>query len=233
MPKHMSGCLICGRPLVYFEDAQELPCAFCGKTFSANASCEDGHYICDACHMEKALDVITQACLETQSADPIAISRKIMRDPFVHMHGPEHHYLVPAVLLAAYKNAGGSIDLEKCLRTARERTQDIPGGICGFLGCCGAGVGAGVFASIVSGATPLSGAEWGIANLATSRALEAIAENGGPRCCKRDVFLSLSCMAPFSKKYFGVELSMPEKLKCSFFGSNPDCSKENCLYYPL
>lgn len=30
-----------------------------------------------------------------------------------HMHGPEHHIMVGAALLTAYKNAGGDIDLGK------------------------------------------------------------------------------------------------------------------------
>ena len=32
---------------------------------------------------------------------------------FCHMHGPEHHVMVGAALLTAYKNAGGAINLRE------------------------------------------------------------------------------------------------------------------------
>ncbi len=45
----------------------------------------------------------------------IKILEKMMSMSFCHMHGPEHHIMVGAALLTAYKNAGGNIDLNKAL----------------------------------------------------------------------------------------------------------------------
>lgn len=56
----------------------------------------------------------------------------MMSMSFCHMHGPEHHIMVGAALLTAYKNAGGNIDLNKALLEMYSRGKDVPGGVCGF-----------------------------------------------------------------------------------------------------
>ncbi len=43
-----SGCLICGKPLEYYDTEREMTCAICGKRFPSAAGCVDGHYICEA-----------------------------------------------------------------------------------------------------------------------------------------------------------------------------------------
>ncbi len=54
-------------------------------------------------------------CLEQVSRDPVVILERMMEQPFCHMHGPEHHIMVGAALLTAYKNAGGAIELQPAL----------------------------------------------------------------------------------------------------------------------
>lgn len=109
------NCLICGKPLRYLKDQKEMTCAICGNVFWSNAQCEEGHFVCDSCHQEKGLETILSTCLKTESKKPIQIAQAIMEDPYIYMHGPEHHILVGASLLAAYRNAGGKIDLKSCL----------------------------------------------------------------------------------------------------------------------
>ena len=43
--KDVNACLICGAPLVYLPEAKPMECAGCGRTFSSNAMCENGHFI--------------------------------------------------------------------------------------------------------------------------------------------------------------------------------------------
>ena len=107
----------------------------------------------------------------------------MMEQPFCHMHGPEHHVMVGSALLAAYKNAGGEIDLPEALLEMMNRGKTILGGVCGFWDACGAGISTGMFISIISGATPLKNEPWGLANKMTSKALDAIGSIGVPRCC--------------------------------------------------
>ena len=107
-------CLICKKPLVYTETDEMMECALCQKRESSKTKCVDGHYICNDCHT-KGMDALIRVCLQSDSKNPIAIIRQMMRLPFCHMHGPEHHVMVGAALLTAYKNAGGNLDLYNAL----------------------------------------------------------------------------------------------------------------------
>ena len=149
--------------------------------------------------------------------------------PFCHMHGPEHHIMVGSALLTAYKNAGGNIDLNKALIEMQSRGKKVPGGACGFWGACGAGVSAGMFVSIITGSTPLKTREWGLSNMMTASALNAIGKVGGPRCCKRDSYLSVIEAVKFSKEHFGVEMELKE-IKCIHSKFNNQCIGERCCF---
>ena len=45
--QHRENCMICGAPLVYVDAAEMRECAICHRMFSANASCQAGHFVCD------------------------------------------------------------------------------------------------------------------------------------------------------------------------------------------
>lgn len=228
-----TGCLICGKDLEYFEPPRRMKCEICGADFESEAACLDGHFICDDCHRQDGYAVISKFAQTAAETDPLAIARRMMSDSQINMHGPEHHYLVVAALLAAYKNAGGSLDFGKSLALARQRAQKVPGGICGHWGCCGAAVASGIFVSLITGATPLSVQEWSLANQMTSLSLQAIAANGGPRCCKRNSYLAILTAAKYVKEHFQLDLAATEQPpSCSFFGGNPSCKKEACLFFP-
>ena len=97
-------CLICKAPLEYLLQDEEMECAICHKREASKTRCVNGHYVCSDCHTQ-GIDSIFGLCLTETSADPIAIIRRMMDLPFCHMHGPEHHVMVGAALLTAYKNA--------------------------------------------------------------------------------------------------------------------------------
>ena len=107
-------CLICKAPLEYLETDKLMECAICHKKENSKTRCVNGHYICNDCHTA-GMDTIIGLCLSETSKNPVEIIKKMMALPFCHMHGPEHHVMVGAALLTAYKNAGGEIDLEKAL----------------------------------------------------------------------------------------------------------------------
>lgn len=222
-------CLICQEPLEYLAEDAPMECAICGAKVLSKARCVRGHYVCDDCHTE-GMDVIFGLCLSETSSDPIAIIQKMMAMPFCHMHGPEHHVMVGAALLTAYANAGGDVDLPRALADIRKRGKAVPGGVCGFWGACGAGVSAGQFVSIITGSTPLAKEPWGLSNLMTSKALGAIGELGGPRCCKRDSWLAILTAVDFARERFGVEMteSQPE---CAHSAKNAQCLGSRCPFF--
>ena len=209
-----------------------MTCVYCGRPFPSNAACEAGHFVCDACHSRKAVENILAYCGTCESRDPIAIARALMADPFVHMHGPEHHVLVGAALLTAWHNSSGQGDFPAALAELARRGEQVPGGACGFWGCCGAAVSAGIFFSVAAGATPLAGESWGLANRATAAALQAIGDIGGPRCCKRDSFTAILQAAELCRREMGVDMEIPERVVCGFFPQNRECLGSRCPYHP-
>ncbi len=157
------ACLVCGKPLTYFETARTMECVFCHKESESYVSCEDGHYVCDECHAAKGVEAIMEYCLDCRSKNPIEILQAIMDTPYIYIHGPEHHIMVGAALLTAYKNAGGDIDLPSALQEMKSRGSKYPGGSCGFWGCCGAAVSTETTALCISrkicGMTVLTGSD--------------------------------------------------------------------------
>lgn len=229
---HSSGCLLCGAELVYSSGDSARTCAICGTEASANVACSAGHYVCDSCHSATANDLILRVCSASSSTVPLALAMQLMESPLIKMHGPEHHYLVPAVLACAWCNVKGIPDQEKrrMLETARRRAEDVKGGFCGFLGSCGAAMGTGMFISLVTGATPVSRSEWRLANLMTSESLRTIAEHGGPRCCKRDTFLAILSAAGFTRAHLHVDMDV-EAVRCAWSPRNKECLKDECPFY--
>ena len=223
-------CLICKAPLVYLNEDVPMECALCHKTELSKTRCENGHYVCNECHT-KGLDAILSYCLAEKSKDPIHILKTMMKMPFCHMHGPEHHVMVGFAILTAYKNAGGSIELETALREMMNRGRQVPGGACGFWGACGAGISSGMAISVITGSTPLKNHEFGLSNRMTSLSLSRIGEIGGPRCCKRDSFLSVLAAAEFIRENLGVVLEVPEVF-CEFYPQNNQCIEKRCPFHP-
>ena len=221
-------CIICKAPLEYLIEDTEMECAICHKKELSKTRCVNGHYVCNTCHMQ-GLDAILGVCLAETSKNPIEIMKKMMDLPFCHMQGPEHHIMVGSALLTAYKNAGGDISLDKALTEMRNRGKSVPGGACGFWGACGAGISSGMFVSIISGSTPLTKDEFGLAHHMTARALDAIGNIGGPRCCKRDSYISILQAIDFVKEHFGIEM---EKIQvvCGYSSKNNQCIGNRCPF---
>ena len=223
-------CLICGAPLEYLETEVQMECAICRKKENSKTRCVRGHYVCNDCHTA-GLDAIVGLCLNEASKNPVEILEKMMAMPFCHMHGPEHHVMVGAALLTAYKNAGGALDLPKALGEMLNRGKKVPGGACGFWGACGAGISSGMFVSIASGSTPLSVEPFALSHKMTAKSLTGIGEIGGPRCCKRDSFLSILAAIDFAKEQLGVEMEKPE-IVCTHFSKNNQCIGKRCPFSP-
>ena len=229
--KFLSGCLICGADLVYLPEHTAQHCLYCGEVFESNAQCAQGHFVCDTCHGADAGSLIERFCAETALTDPVEIAITLMRHPALAMHGPEHHFLVPAALLAAYDNLRPGLDRKVKLQQARKRAEGVPGGSCGLCGNCGAAVGTGIFISLITGSTPLAKREWQLSNRMTGESLLAIAEHGGPRCCKRDTFLAMQSAQAFLKTHFDTTLPIQSPIRCEFYSRNKECLQTECPFF--
>ncbi|MFX1276208.1 MAG: DUF5714 domain-containing protein [Promethearchaeota archaeon] len=235
--KKYDVCEICGKMLEYstsLENYRELSCFFCKKKFSANIFCPADHYICDKCHSKGSINIIEEFCEQTDLKDPFLIADILMQHPKFKVYGPEHHVLVPAVIITALKNNGikkpsGEEITTLDLKEAIKRASKIPGGWCGFYGSCGAGMGSGVAMSIFTNATPAKDIPRTLANKMTSRALINIADNL-EHCCKRSVRISIIQFLKFLNEEFSIDLKYNPK-KCNFSSLNDKCEKSKCLFF--
>ncbi len=156
--EHFSGCLICGASITIVLKALFRRWSICHKG--------DGHGLvnmgpnCDACHSYGTYAPVIAALRDSTEKDALLLLEKIMDLPSVHMHGPEHHDIVPCVLLTAFRNNGEHMDYDAALSEICKRAKQVPGGTCGYWGVCGAAAGAGIFMSVMTGSSPLHKDAW-------------------------------------------------------------------------
>jgi len=188
----------------------------------------------DKNHMKLVEDECLRLFDSGEKISALQLADALMKLPELPMHCPYHHFLVPAALLtSAHMFAESSRDeLARDLGKAVERSKDIPGGICGLNGCCGAGIGAGIFASIWQKTSPTSKSGWAACNAMTAASLSSIASVEGPRCCKRVTYLSISAASAAAREMLGVELGEPAEIKCSHYYKSRECRGFACPYFP-
>ncbi len=175
--------------------------------------------------------LIKAEMLKSCSKNPIEIAKIVMDKDFINIHGPEHHYLDGASFLVAFKNAGGMVDLEKALDILAERTMKMPGAMCGYWGICGSVSSIGASLSIIHEVTPLSSSNYYKDNMEfTSLVINRMSKIGGPRCCKRNAFISLSTAVKFVEDKYGVKMDI-DKIKCDFSSLNKQCIENRCPYF--
>jgi hypothetical protein len=221
-------CVICDAEL-HKADAMTV-CSFCGQETPAEYLCPNGHHICEECQLADLPQVVERVCAGTQETDPGIIVNLIMKHPVMVMHSPQHHVLVAPVVLAALATSGQRPLRPGRLGSAIKRTDNIPFGVCGTRGECGAAVSVGALVSILTGASYLKNRERSLALQATAEALQAIADAGGPRCCKQSVYLALETAIAFL--WYELDLKLPfSTVRCEFCERNEECKKEKCRYY--
>ncbi len=184
---------------------------------------------------QRIYDDIKNICMDGYDTrmQPIELMEKAWEDKDFPMHCPEHHFLVPTVLLTVYRRLRGDEPsiLERDLELAQERAKNLLAGFCGWYGACGAAVGSGVFLSLLTDTSPYSVKTWAQANMLTARCLEQIAQLGGPRCCKRVCYTSVLTTAKFMKEQFGLDIGSLWQPKCRYSQRNEECRKALCQYY--
>ena len=182
--------------------------------------------------LEEKYARIREDALAAIGCDPVHIAHEIMRRDTISMHGPEHHFLDGAAFLAAYRNAGGEVDLDKALDELAKRTVKMPGAMCGQWGICGSAASVGAALAVIHGTGPLSTDEFYKDNMRfTSAVIAKMGEIGGARCCKRNAYLSLSMGAAFVREKYGVSMEAAP-IVCDDFSRNRQCIGERCPFHP-
>jgi len=224
----LANCAVCAQPLVYSRDAKDAVCHLCGKRDRANIYCPAGHYVCDACHSRPAVDALRELLSASNETDPGILLEQAMAHTSVPMHGPEHHVMVPAVIVAAARNAGFASGA--AVDNAIDRATKVPGGWCGLYGDCGAAVGLGIAVSVITGATPLTGPPRTLAMGATSFALSRMLDNEA-RCCKRASRTAVKAAVKYLRERLNISLAYAGSPRCAFVPRNAECPREKCAFY--
>ena len=226
-PKKMHNCMVCQSALVYGSSEAKKTCHYCGETGSTSVTCKADHYVCDACHSKEALSVIEHLCESSQEKDMLKLFRHIREHPSIPKHGPEHHAMVPAIIVTVYRNSGGKLP-ENALKTALSRGSSVIGGSCGFLGICGAASGVGIGFAIVLESSPVASHARTTAQKVTHAVLGKIAEYEAARCCHREVWTALKIASKLSEKFLHVKLLAEVEVKCDQKKFNQYCYGKAC-----
>jgi hypothetical protein len=182
-------------------------------------------------------DIITDKCLEYYESGKqksiFEIATDIMDVEGFPIHCPQHHYLVPAVLLTACRQMQGDFtgQLKQDLSVADKRARNVLAGFCGWYGACGVAIGFGIFMSIFTQTNPLSEESWSWTNKATAQSLLNISQINGPRCCKRNTYIALDTARSIIEEHLGIVLKKPRKIVCKYFERNMTCRREKCPFY--
>ena len=141
------------------------------------------------------------------------------------------NYKDGAAFLVAYRNAGGDVSLPEALGTLTKRATAMPGAMCGYWGICGSVASLGAALSILHKTGPLSSDAFYADHMAfTSSVLRRMSEIGGPRCCKRNAFLSISAAVDFVRSHYGIQMERGNTA-CEFSDRNPQCLGRNCPFH--
>lgn len=225
-------CLLCNDVIHDHKTPRLIKCLYCKEKKPASRTCSQEHFICDTCLSASTKKIIKTVCESSDSSNPFFLMELITMHPSIHNHGPEYHSLVPAILLATYYNAiHRKEELSNQLIEAFKRSEEIPVGSCGFNGICGAAVGVGIFMSLILHTTPLSLKGWKHRNQLVAGALNLIATEGDPRCCKRNAYLVISYTIDIMRKDFNIPMDRSGNISCVHVEPNKECIKSKCRFY--
>ena len=230
--RFQQDCMLCGKPLVYLEEERQEACVFCGDQYSANAVCEQGHFVCDHCHGKDMVDVVKHICTHTHATDMIDLMNQLRRHPSFPLHGPEHHFAVPGVIAAVYRNLGGDITNSDII-SAIDRGRGVPGGVCAFWGTCGAAVGAGIAFGVILKSTPLKPKARQIVQQVSEAIIHELNRIQAARCCQREVWTTFKIVAQLSEVYLPVILRAHGDVQCRQQGKNRECVRDACPYFKV
>lgn len=225
--KAMHNCMVCQSPLVYGSMPHVQTCYYCGAQTHSSVACQKGHYVCDACHSKEALVVIEHLCETSCESDMLKLFKHIRSHPSIPKHGPEHHAMVPAIIVTCYKNSGGVLP-KGALKTALSRGSSVIGGACGFLGMCGAASGVGIGFAIILESSPVTTSSRSRAQQVTHAVLGEIAQYEAARCCNREVWTALSIASKLSEMFLHVKLETLTDFKCDQKRFNQYCYGKKC-----
>jgi hypothetical protein len=223
-------CVVCGKEL-HETAGQILQCTYCGRGEKSDFSCEPSHYVCEPCRTATAADVVRRTCANHRSGDYLSLANLLMRHPAVPAYGPEHHLVVPAVLLTVAHVSGHAGSLDSMLNQSARRVARFTLGSCASTGVCGAAAGVPIAVSLLIEADYTKATERATVLRASSSAVAAIASLPGSRCCKASVYSSLNVGITFLRQDMGLKVSPALSPICQFSEVVDGCYRDLCPFF--
>lgn len=180
--------------------------------------------------LDEKYKFIKDAVIASSDKDPIHLLQSVMHKDFINIHGPEHHFLDGAAFMAALYNNGLDFNLEDGLENLKNRTIKMPGAMCGYWGICGAAVSIAAVFSIIDKTGPLSStSDYKKHMVYTSKVISKMSKIGGPRCCKRNAFISVKAGIEYANKNYGLNIGNKDYI-CTFSMQNLECLSNDCPF---
>ena len=225
--RRIADCMVCGEELQYSTLPTRCSCYYCGAEEMSATRCEAGHFVCDRCHSSDSAAVLEHLLVSARDTDLLGLMDRVRQHPAVPMHGPEHHALVPAVILSVARALGAPIGDEE-IRAGLTRGAQVPGGVCGFWGVCGAAIGAGIAAAILLESTPVQASPRQRSQRLTARVMDAVADIEAGRCCQRESWVALTTLSALSGEHLGLHLPAEATVRCRQYQQNHECIYSDC-----
>ncbi len=162
----------------------------------ASSCCVQGHFVCEFCYREFVLREIESLCLDSSETDLLVLMERLRRHPVIPINGSEHHSLVPAIIIAAYRNSGGKVEPDLIAQAVR-RGASVMAGSCSYVGVCGSASGVGIAFSLLLQADPKEAEGRNLVQQVMCQVLAEIVRHKAPRCCQRESWLSLKKQQSF------------------------------------
>jgi len=232
--KKTEHCMVCGSPLEYLKQSEQLTCTYCRNREGASIKCPHGHFICEACHTRDSRKMIEDIAYATELKDPVEIAELMMSHPALPMLGCEHALIAAGALLAALRNSPYAKVTNKDIHEVFGRTsRQAVGGYCGLTGVCGITPAIGACFSVFLGSSCGSDTEQKITMDAAIKVSQGILELTGPSCCKAYVRSALAAAVAIFAERFGIMLPVAKSSAfCKDSSRHPHgCREEKCPYY--
>jgi len=206
----------------------------CGQKEPGYVYCPNGHYICDSCHGKSSFEAIRDLALAAKDSNPLTIAEDIIKAAPLPMLGCEHALIAAGSLLAAVKNQGAiNITNDQIVEALNRTRKQAIGAYCGLTGVCGVAPAIGAAFSVILGAACPKDEETATTMRVVARAVEAIAGQTGPCCCKNFVRTALALSCQLAEEYLEINLPRTGKIVCEDSHRHPHgCRKTKCNYYP-
>lgn len=193
------------------------------------------------CYENEQLEIVEDIVLDlldwSEETDAAVILSDMFTDEGLDPLGPQHHIMVTAALLTAYRNNNYSLDLDNALEQAMARAKTVACCTCTKGDDCSLGLAAAAFLSIVLEHSPRFNIEpQGVQAHSIElrheclKSLPTYCRIGREYCCKMHGYITIEKTCEYMRKNFGI--IMPIKpILCDFAALNSECQFSDCPYF--